>query len=723
MRRTCVRGSLVRELSGVACLFLGTAAFAGGAAENALLLVDPSDADSLYVANYYRDARNIPDSNILYFPPDAATFSQFRSTNLPALFGHLEEARIDDHIDFIVVMPGASFFMTATGLVPDTCVAVRRFSTTGGYTLANQASAIASGDLYSLEPFKYYATTNAALSFSAAVPWYGGAPSSASYAESYFLAAMLGYTGARGNTIAEIIDMIDRSVAVDGTQPAGRFYYMQTTDNARSAPRHGAYTAAVSAIAGNGGSAQKISAVLPSGRHDCLGIMTGWANPAIDTTTMTIQPGAFCDHMTSYAGTFDNNSQVKMSRWIANGASGSWGAVEEPCNWASKFPHARMHVFYQQGLTLIEAVYRSVGAYPFQGLLIGDPLTRPHAAIPTVTLSGVPSGAVSGVRNLTPTANANGGAAVSDITLLIDGVTHSTVSPGGRFSVNTALLNDGWHELRVLAAAGDDVAATGHWVGGMTTNNDDRSITFSVSPSSGNLGTSVSFTAAAAGATQLRVLHNGRIVASGNGASITLSSYGSVLGGGPVRLQAEAYYSDGSLSRSAPRDINVLNSGADTTPATPIAFSYTMLRPASGVTVPIELPASFAGPIGNLTFQITTPPTRGDIDHSRGGPVVLYTPSGTYCGNETIRFVAKNGSATSNTATITIRGPGGACRGDMNCDGEATAADVGGFILALIDQAGYAASFPDCDPENADANADGLIAMTDIAPFVEMIAK
>ena len=40
--------------------------WAGGGAENVLLLIDPLSADSKYVGNYYKQARNIPDRNVLY---------------------------------------------------------------------------------------------------------------------------------------------------------------------------------------------------------------------------------------------------------------------------------------------------------------------------------------------------------------------------------------------------------------------------------------------------------------------------------------------------------------------------------------------------------------------------------------------------------------------------------------------------------------------------------
>ena len=57
------------------------------------------------------------------------------------------------------------------------------------------------------------------------------------------------------STVGDIIDLIDRSVAVDGTRPAGTFYFMETTDSARSDPRDGLFDGAVTAIQALGGDA------------------------------------------------------------------------------------------------------------------------------------------------------------------------------------------------------------------------------------------------------------------------------------------------------------------------------------------------------------------------------------------------------------------------------------------------------------------------------------
>ena len=61
--------------------------------------------------------------------------------------------------------------------------------------------------------------------------------------------------------------------------------------------------------------------------------------------------------------------------------------------------------------------------------------------------------------------------------------------------------------------------------------------------------------------------------------------------------------------------------------------------------------------------------------------------------------------------------------GDLNCDGVLNAFDIDPFVLALIDPAGYASAWPDCDIMLADINGDGEINAFDIDPFVELLTN
>lgn len=65
--------------------------------------------------------------------------------------------------------------------------------------------------------------------------------------------------------------------------------------------------------------------------------------------------------------------------------------------------------------------------------------------------------------------------------------------------------------------------------------------------------------------------------------------------------------------------------------------------------------------------------------------------------------------------------PAGDLIGDLNCDGLINTGDIDPFVLALLDPADYANSFPDCNRFNADANGDGLVNTGDIDPFVELL--
>ncbi|MBL8880369.1 MAG: hypothetical protein JNG88_14745 [Phycisphaerales bacterium] len=59
--------------------------------------------------------------------------------------------------------------------------------------------------------------------------------------------------------------------------------------------------------------------------------------------------------------------------------------------------------------------------------------------------------------------------------------------------------------------------------------------------------------------------------------------------------------------------------------------------------------------------------------------------------------------------------------GDMNCDNWVNNFDIDPFVLALTDEAGYAARFGWCDRTRADVNRDGTIDNFDIDAFVEAV--
>ena len=684
-----------------------TQAFAGGTGEHALLIVDPSRPDAKHLANYYCDARDIPETNILYMKPTASNYTNFVNDNLDGFYGAMAQAGIRDHVDFVVIMPSDSFYVSAPGLIGSIgCpAAVSRFSISGAYTMAQIVDDVLSGTLHEAWPNRYFKDNNITRGFDSQALYYNGNPSTNTDARSYFIGALLGWTGERGNSVAELTAMIDRSVAVDGTFPAGTFYYMETTDNVRSDVRDGDYPARVADIISFGGNAEHLFDNVPTGRHDALGIMTGIANPGILTVDYSILPGAICDHLTSWAATFDRSSQEKVSAWIAKGASGSWGTVEEPCAIAQKFPNPRTHVVYFRGMTLGEALFRGAQGVPFQGLLYGDPLTRPFAHIPVVSVPDAPGGVVSGTIMLTPSATTthpSGG--IDHYELLIDGVLVDSVMFGGQFSVNTTTLDDGWHDLRVLAVDDTFASTSGRWVGSLPTSNHGNTISMTPTITSGDLATSFSFAVTATGPNvqETRLIHNGRVVDASASMTPTLSAFGSTLGAGPARVQAEALLSGGRKVRSAPLVLDISTSVGTPSGAAPTARSYRKHIRGDSTAV-VELPYDHDNDGEALTFQVLSGPSQATLAGGTDAYRIVRPMAGA-TGEDTLTFQVSSVSGTSGVATVTlVYTP---CEADINDDG----------VVDLTDLAVLLSNF-DIGTTRAegDINGDGIVDLTDLA--------
>ncbi len=97
-------------------------ALGSGSGENALLVIDPTNAASMYVGNYYKNARNIPDSNVLYLTASGASdYQQWVGSIQQAFLATLDQRAIADHIDYVVLAPSNQFYVPAAGLVNDTC--------------------------------------------------------------------------------------------------------------------------------------------------------------------------------------------------------------------------------------------------------------------------------------------------------------------------------------------------------------------------------------------------------------------------------------------------------------------------------------------------------------------------------------------------------------------------------------------------------------------------
>jgi uncharacterized protein (TIGR03790 family) len=169
-------------------------------------------------------------------------------------------------------------------------------------------------------------------------------------------------------------NLIRRGLSADGSSPKGTGYLMSTSDPVRNS-RASLYDETKQSIGGRFKLKIMHSDTLINAK-DVMAYFTGlsWVK---NINTNHFLPGAVADHLTSFGGKLTDSSQMSSLRWLDAGATGSYGTVVEPCNYAAKFPHPGLLLtYYLRGDTLIEAYWRSV-AMVGQGLFIGEPLARP----------------------------------------------------------------------------------------------------------------------------------------------------------------------------------------------------------------------------------------------------------------------------------------------------------------------------------------------------------
>ena len=350
------------------------------------------------------------------------------------------------------------------------------------------------------------------------------------------LSTVLGYTQGRGNTRAEVIDYLTRSAGADGTYPTGTIYFAKNGD-IRSKTRDGAFQDAVEQLRELDVRAEIVEGTLPKDKPDVQGLMTGTAYFNWKKSGNTILPGAICENLTSWGGTFDPKlDQTPLSVFLRHGAAGSSGTVFEPYAIAAKFPTASVQVQYARGCTLAEAFYQSV-AGPYQLLIVGDPLCRPWAKIPTVKIEGVSDGeTVKGTLRISASADCGDATEAAGFELFIDG-RRVAVSKEGRLEFDTTILPDGYHELRVVGFEPGPVRSQGRSTVTLHTANHGRNISVSVTPKDHvDLAETITVEANCPGATHIGIFHNTQPVGRINAEAGKTQIAARTLGIGPVRL-------------------------------------------------------------------------------------------------------------------------------------------------------------------------------------------
>jgi len=277
------------------------------------------------------------------------------------------------------------------------------------------------------------------------------------FKDQYYLSTMLAYTGLRGNSYPEVISYLRSATASDGSQPEGSVYLMDNND-VRSVTRRKLFPTTLQELARRDRRAAVLSkrirgqnGKVPVDKQDVIGVVVGSRSFDWSQSKSRLLPGAIAESLTSYGGDFNNGSQTKLTEFLRHGAAGSSGAVAEPYSFQEKFPVPMVHSYYADGCSLAEAFYQSV-EFPYQLLIVGDPLARPFARFAEVGLQDPdPKLPWSGKILLQPSITTSPGHDIRAVELWIDGQRISSAAAGTPLELDTTKLENGVHRLRLVA--------------------------------------------------------------------------------------------------------------------------------------------------------------------------------------------------------------------------------------------------------------------------------
>ena len=322
----------------LAALALPAAAALGPA--QLALVVNDNDPNSVEVGEYYRSARHIPAANVVHVHlPEGVR--KLNADQFNALKQQID-AGLTPEIQAVLMVWTAPY-------------AVECNSITSAYSRGLDSS-LCSKPCSPSEPNPYF-----------------NSRSDMPFTQHGVRISMLLPT----TSVAQAKQLIDRGVLSSFRVQPGTAYYLKTSETPRNSramyfPRNATVPQAQLTI-------KNLQADTLRDVSDIMIYQTGMAR-VTGLETLKFLPGALADHLTSYGGDLLADTQMSSLRWLEAGATASYGAVSEPCNYWQKFPQSTVLLgHYLRGATAIEAYWRSV-AWPAQGVFIGEPLAAPYAA-------------------------------------------------------------------------------------------------------------------------------------------------------------------------------------------------------------------------------------------------------------------------------------------------------------------------------------------------------
>jgi hypothetical protein len=278
-----------------------------------------------------------------------------------------------------------------------------------------------------------------------------------------------------------------------------------------------------------------------------------------------------------------------------------------------------------------------------------------------VTVPDAPVGALHGAVALHPAATTSApGTRIAGFALVVDGRPMPDSGPiDGALWLNTPLLADGWHDLRVVATDDSPAAVQGEWRSTIEVRNrPERRVSMTADKTTGDLATLFRLHVIAAGGpddvAELRLRQGARLLAAWQDGEASFDVDARLLGAGRPALVAEALYRDGGLSVSAPLALDIAPTMPDPPPEFPLtqpqAYSY-ILDVQRGQPMLLDLPA-LAGMSGAPELRMARQPMSSAVVQQ--GAFFLLKPNTDAVGADQLSFNARSDAGLS-TGGVTLR--------------------------------------------------------------------
>ncbi len=319
-------------------LFLTSYSYAEVSHNTLAVLVNINDPESLEIARYYQQARNIPEQNII--------FLSFR-----------RNAKSLSKVEFEIVE--AQLHKKVSADIQAYVLAWRKpwrvdcMSITSAFSLGFDKGYCAKG----------CKTTRSVAYYNS----FGDTPfNDFEIRPSMMLSA---------NSVQGVKELIDRGVSSDYTRPEGSAYLLSTSDKQRNVRAR--MFAKIKSAFSDLINVNIVNSNTLKNKTDVMFYFTGLAK-VNKVNQNKYLPGAIADHLTSVGGKLFSSSQMSILKWIDAGVTGTYGTVIEPCNFVEKFSNPGVLMqHYLSGSTLLEVYWKSV-KMPGQGVFVGEPLASPY---------------------------------------------------------------------------------------------------------------------------------------------------------------------------------------------------------------------------------------------------------------------------------------------------------------------------------------------------------